>query len=162
MNAEVHRQWRSPTRIALAALAALFFAMWIASYWTYTSLGIDRETLEPDGTVLNRYDRVRWPGDGSLWIGSGSWQEALDPARKLDSFDLGGTFFKPPRRPQTRSLWNRLGFWREPSSDAVTVDRAENWLGVPGWLPALVFGLLAVRWRGARVEGRERPSPPRS
>ncbi len=113
MNAEAHRQWRSPIRIALAALAALFFAMWIASYWTYTSLGIDRETLEPDGTVLNRYDRVRWPGDGSLWIGSGSW-------------------------------------------------RAENWLGVPGWLPALVFALLAVRWRGARVEGRERPSPPRS
>lgn len=127
-------------------------AMWIASLWTYTSLGIDRDMLEPNGTVLSRYWRVRWPGDGSLWLGSGFYREPLDPSRQLDGFDLGGVFFKPPRRPAAGSAWNRFGFWRVKVSGDDAQLHGESWVGIPGWLPALLLsGSLVVLHRRDRL-----------
>jgi hypothetical protein len=149
---ESRSRWRTLVRRSAAASAALLFAMWIASHWTYTSLGIDRETLEPSGNVLSRCYRVRWPGDGSLWLGGGYALEPPSPSRKLDAFDLGGRFFKAPRRPTARSAWNRIGFWRVPLGEGEgNVGRVgECWVSAPGWLPALVLalGLIAVRRDG--------------
>jgi hypothetical protein len=140
------RQWRTPWRGAIAVVAAAMLAMWIASHWTYTSLGIDRDVLEPGGTVLSRYWRVRWPGDGSLWIGGGWWREPSSPSRQIDSFDLGGVFFKPSRRPEAQSAWNRIGFWQVGFEE--NQRHGERWVGVPGWLPPvlLLLGFLPA-WR---------------
>jgi hypothetical protein len=151
-------------RAALAAASALFFAMWIVSHWTYTSLGIDREELEPGGTVLSRYERVRWPGDGSLWVGRGHWRESADPARRLDGFDLGGAFFRPPRRTEARSAWNRFGFWHVGCEQGAAGPSEACWVGVPGWLPALLLaGLAAGLLRGRpKIDARRAPrTPPR-
>jgi hypothetical protein len=147
MSGRTRRSWRTLTRLALAASAALFFAMWIASHWTYTSLGIDRETLEPSGAVHSRYDRVRWAGDGSLWIGGGYSRAPASPSQKVQSFDLGGVFFEPPRRPEVRSAWNRVGFWRVRFDE--NHRRGESWIGVPGWLPPVLLLLIALlsTWR---------------
>ncbi len=125
-----------------AAVAAVFFALWIVGLGRYTSLGIDRETVGPACTV-EHYHRVRWPGDGSFWIGGGHACRATTAPHAIDAFDLGGTFFRPPRRPEPITAWNRVGFWRQRIDNA-TAGHVEWWIGVPGWLPALLLGLLAA------------------
>lgn len=134
-----------------------FLVMWPFSYGFYTSFGLDTDRVQ-EGSGRRTHHRIRWPGDGSFWLGAESfWLPASEP---VDAFDLGGAFFRAPRRPQPRSSWNRVGFWfirEENPKPAVPVPSAANagafWLGVPSWLPVLLLGFWPVRtWiRGRRV-----------
>lgn len=81
----------------LPALA--FLVMWPFSYGFYTSFGLDTDRVH-EGSGLRTHHRLRWPGDGSFWLGAESfWLPASEP---LEVFDLGGTFFqgKPPIQPR--------------------------------------------------------------
>lgn len=135
-----------------------FLVMWPFSYRFYTSFGIDMDGVE-EGAVVRTHHRLRWPGDGSFWLGAEAfWLSASEP---VDAFDLGGAFFRAPRVPPPRSAWNRAGFWfiREehprPSVPArSSVNAGALWLGVPSWLPPLLLGLWPVlMWRRRRRLG---------
>jgi hypothetical protein len=130
----------------LSLLVALgFLVMWPLGHRYYTSVGFDVERAEGEVIVQTHY-RIRWPGDGSFLMGRDAFRRP-GPG-PVDRFDLGGAFFKAPRIPPQRSPWNRWGFWFIRLEDAVpSVTSAEPlWLGVPGWLPALLAGLLPLRW----------------
>jgi len=128
-----------------------FIAMFVAGLFTYTSVGIDHDQVEGD-RVLAGYWRVRWPGDGSFWIGTaGHWRPVAE--KPADAVDLGGVLFRQPLRPIPRSWWNRRGFWRIDQTDSDPFSAKHypdpvwtNWIAVPGWLPVLVFGGWPV-WR---------------
>lgn len=134
-----------------------FLVMWAFSYGFYTSFGLDTDR-EQEGAVRRTHHRIRWPGDGSFWLGAESfWMPASEP---VDAFDLGGAFFRAPRRPQPRSSWNRVGFWfirQEHPRPLMPVPSSVNagafWVGVPSWLPPLLLGFWPARvWlRGRRV-----------
>ena len=148
--------------IAVAAMA-------VAGRISYTSIGVDLEA-ERQGKVLATFHRLRWPGDGSFWIGSAAYLRDPD-GKPLERFDLGALVFAPPRRPEPRSSWNRLGFWwvdnvaedpfaqrcAQPCAPAAEQPPAHNappesarddssdptyvrWIAMPAWLPALLFG----------------------
>jgi hypothetical protein len=125
-----------------------FLVMWPFSYRFYTSFGIDTDQVD-GGSVVRTFYRLRWPGDGSFWMGA----EAFRPpaSEPLDAFDLGGAFFRAPRKPEPRSSWNRRGFWfiREQRKDTTLQAQSGThvwsfWMGVPSWLPPLLTGLLPV------------------
>lgn len=126
-----------------------FLVMWPFSYGFYTSIGIDTDRAD-DGPVIRTHHRFRWPGDGSFRVGAEAfWLPASEP---LDAFDLGGVFFRAPRKPQPRSSWNRMGFWfvrEESQNTTVPTQVATNawsfWVGVPSWLPPLLTGVWPVR-----------------
>jgi hypothetical protein len=130
--------------VGLAGLTCALTVMWLSSYRFYTSLGLDMDAVEGP-SVRYTYLRARWPGDGSFRMGGGALLRSL-ASFPVEPFDLGGTFFQPPRRSTPRSLWNRLGFWwiDEPSSE----DGAHNiwvfWVGLPNWLPPLLMGASAA------------------
>ncbi|WP_245682412.1 hypothetical protein [Archangium gephyra] len=134
-----------------------FLVMWPFSSGFYTSFGLDTDRDE-EGSVKRTHHRLRWPGDGSFWVGAESfWLPASEP---VDAFDLGGTFFQAARRPRPRSSWNRVGFWfiheeslAPPVPLTSTAHAGAFWVGVPSWLPPLLLGLWPLRpWlRGRRV-----------
>ena len=127
-------------RLGLASLTFAWGAMWLTGYSFFTSLGLDHDQLE-GSQVRYTYLRARWPGDGSFRLGGGGLLRPLE-IHAVEPFDLGGRFFKPPRKSVPHSFWNRLGFWwlTAPSEQ----DEAQNtwvfWVGVPSWLPALLTG----------------------
>ncbi len=135
------------------ALFVVFVSMWFSSYSYYNSWGLDADTWGEHGIVSAHY-RIRWPGEGSFWVG---WASREYPARDRTPAwpDLGGVFFGPPEIPGTRSPWNRYGFWWidytwEHLRSPVLFRRREFWLGVPAWLPALGIALLAIVWHGRK------------
>lgn len=131
------RLW--PLTLALALPAAL--GLWLLGCFRYTAVGVDIER-ERAGIVLATHYRVRWPGDGSLWVGA---ERLVRPAghSPVQPLDLAAAWFLRPRPREPQSIWNRLGFW--------WVQRpAERWLGLPGWLLPLGVGALA-RWLRGRA-----------
>ena len=145
----------------LACLA--FLVMWPFSYGFYTSFGLDTDSVHEGSPVRTHY-RLRWPGDGSFWVGAESaWLPASEP---LDAFDLGGTFFQAPRPRRPRSSWNERGFWLfrgqhpKPSAPPPSATYAwSSWVGVPSGLPVLLVGLWPV---GVWVRGRRARNSPQS
>jgi hypothetical protein len=134
--------------------------MWVLGCWRYTSVGFELDTLT-EGVVREDYYRVRWPGDGSVLLGSG-WVHLPADAKPLERFDLGAAFFHAPRRRMPESGWNRWGFWRiDVARDApgvpVLARQGESWWGVPGWLPALAMAALALGLRRTRRVRRTLP-----
>ncbi|MEP0834542.1 hypothetical protein NDI48_25600 [Microcoleus sp. AS-A8] len=122
-------------------LSLTFVMMWLFSYRFYTSLGVD--TDRADGSdVITGYYRIRWPGNGSFWIGGGAYRHP-DEGKPLQAFDLGGVFFQPPPRSQPHSFWNRVGFWLKRESE---LNQWQFWIGVPSWLPVLLTTALPMRW----------------
>ncbi len=133
-------------------LSLTFLIMWPFSYGFYTSFGVD--TDRADGAyVMSAYYRIRWPGNGSVWIGGGAFRHPFE-GKPLEPFDLGGSFFLAPRRPPPQSIWNRMGFWLLPivSDDRPngktqsTANQWQFWIGVPSWLPVFLTGVLPVEW----------------
>ncbi len=113
-------------------------ASWGIGLWRYTSFGIDHDQV--DGVAMRtRYVRIRWPGDGSLWLGGGSFHSPLT-AHPREPFDLGAVFLLPPRRPEPQSVWNRLGLWWI-NTHSTTDGVAECWLGIPAWSPAILTSM---------------------
>jgi hypothetical protein len=129
----------------LACVTCVFAVMWLCSYSYYTSLGIDLEQARGP-RILCTFYRLRWPGDGSLRVGTVVMTRP-GAVRLVDPFDLGGAFFQPARRETPRSLWNRLGFWwiAETREQAGEPPTQEFWVGLPSWLPSVVGG-AATLW----------------
>ncbi|MCY1074324.1 hypothetical protein [Archangium lansingense] len=145
-----------PARLLAEALRGLswlaclaFLVMWPFSYGFYTSFGIDMDRVQ-EGSRVRSHHRLRWPGDGSFWMGGEAFW--LPDSEPVDPFDLGGAFFQAPRRPKQRSAWNKVGFWLfrgEHPKPTVPVQAATYarsfWVGVPSWLPPLLLGFWPVR-----------------
>ncbi|MEO7717254.1 MAG: hypothetical protein ABIY70_13725 [Capsulimonas sp.] len=126
-----------------AIIAALFLLFWLAGFGRYTSVGVDSDSVS-GSSVVQRYYRARWIGDGSFWVGTGQYSFPKSAHYKLKPFDWGGRFFqRSPRLIAPRSAWNRIGFWRYEKHPAAGGDPnlapQESWIAVPGWLPVLVM-----------------------
>ncbi len=130
--------------MGLAGVSCVLGMMWLTSYSFYTSLGIDMDEVE-GAQVRYTYLRVRWPGDGSFRLGRGCVYRPLASA-PVEPFDLGGAFFKSPRRAEPQSVWNRVGFWwvDETAGKGSTQPPWAYWIGIPSWLPPLLTGLVAA------------------
>ena len=142
-----------------AALA--FLIMWPIGHFRYTSIGLDRETEMDDHRVQMDYYRVRWPGNGDIWIGGGAHSRPMT-AQPLEPFDPASTFFIDRHPvPEPKSIWNRWGWWYFPAPKTDPSDAPPGaplvwgwWVGVPGWLPALVLGSWPIRrWYRSRRPG---------
>ena len=117
--------------LAFMLLAATL--MWLSSYTHYTSIGIDVD-MRQDKQISHHYYRVRWPGNGSIWLGGGVSQRASDPDKPYEPFDLAATFLASnPEKPQATSMLNRFGFWYPKTSQ-------QWWVGVPSFMPVLLLG----------------------
>jgi hypothetical protein len=134
--------------------SVIFLVLWPVGFRYYSTVGIDRDRRDSDASVCCRYYRVRWPGDGSLHIGGGVSHYRFG-SKAVEPFDWGGRFFQAPRRDVPRSFFNRLGFWwiQKQYDDAWTVKDAsltkpsELWIGVPGFLPGILFAFLFLLCR---------------
>ena len=112
--------------VVFCSCSALFLA---GLYLAHRSSGstLDRVQIRETGSV----------GGGRACRTPGSARQAVE------AFYLAGMFFRAPRPPELASSWNRFGFWRR-SIDTPSSNHYEQWVGVPGWLPAALLGLLAV------------------
>lgn len=131
------------------AASVSFTVLWLVGHYFYTSVGIDSDQTLDDQTVLARYYRFRYPGDGSVWLGAGDFRRSL-ATKPVEWFDLGGTVLAPPRRPTPNNAWNQWGFWwvQEGWTDptiggALPSDRPHMiFVGIPGWMPIVLTGAL--------------------
>jgi hypothetical protein len=127
----------------------VFLVLCPLSYHFYTTLGIDTDRREGSVAVYYRYYRIRWPGDGSFRIGGGASHYRFG-SKALEPLDFGGRFFQKPRRDSPHSFWNRIGFWRIQNigddqwtlQDTALKKPWDSWIGVPAFLPALLFAAL--------------------
>ena len=128
--------------------------MWATSYTHYTSVGIDHDQRvnadneQQQTHIQHSYYRVRWPGNGSIWLGGGKSLRPHDSPKPFEPFDLAATFMHPqPVLPPIDSSYNKAGFWFK----SLTKPSRQIWLGVPSWLPVVVLGLLSfILWRRNR------------
>ncbi|MES2890093.1 MAG: hypothetical protein V4739_19010 [Pseudomonadota bacterium] len=134
----------------LVGLGLLLMAA--VGHWRYSSIGFELDTVV-DGVIRQDLYRVRWPGNGSVWVGTGWFHLPLD-TKPVEAFDVGAAFFiPPPPGPVPQSDWNRWGFWRvwraSPSELPLLSRSGESWWGVPGWLPGVSL-LLLTSWFSRR------------
>lgn len=127
----------------LVGLGLLLMAA--VGHWRYSAVGFELDTVV-DGVIREDMYRVRWPGNGSVWVGSGWFHLPLE-TKQVEPFDLGAVLFiPPPPRPMPLSEWNRWGFWRVSRVSPADLPRlsrsGESWWGVPGWLPGVALLLL--------------------
>jgi len=140
-------------------LACASAVLWIAGCFRYSSLGLDHNASTAAGGLVTYY-RLRWPGDGSLWLGLCSHHV---PRAQLSRYSLepGGRFLGAPLSPVPSSPWNRSGFWlvTDVEADPLGVlnwpDPVQSrWLGIPGWLPTVLLTGLWWRARQRRAAAR--------
>ncbi|MEQ1891314.1 MAG: hypothetical protein ABL998_02130 [Planctomycetota bacterium] len=153
---------RSLGRPALCALTLASALLWLAGCFRYSSVGLDHNLRSGEAGLVTYY-RVRWPGDGSLWVGRSSHRV---PRAQLSRYPLepGGRLLGSPVIPRPSSRWNRLGFWCVTDVDADPLGMLNwpdpvqsHWLGMPGWLPTLLLFLWWRRWwrrRPTSTKGR--------
>jgi hypothetical protein len=141
-------------------LALALAILWLSSDRWYTTVGFDFERPW-EGGRLTRYVRVRWDAR-CFWFGQAE-QPVAPQGRRMDWWDPGGTLFAPSVRPEPRSLLNRCGWWLilGPADDPYEPIRyvgaiSSQWVGIPGWIPPVVFGA----WPLARSLARRRPRHP--
>jgi hypothetical protein len=122
------------SKLAVPIILFLCFIFFI-SYFFYNSIGIDHDIKTETG-IIEEYYRLRFPGDGSIWVGGGYFY-MRNEKQKYDYIDLAGEFFATPQRRLPKSIWNHFGIWRE-----VIIDRkygtGENWVAIPIWLILLI------------------------
>jgi hypothetical protein len=130
--------------MVVSLMSACLLLMALVGQSHYTSLGIDHDVRSGD-QVLASWLRVRWPGDGSLWVGGAGAYRAVGQ-RDEEQFDLGGVFFKAPQSlPIPRTAANRYGFWlvTTPAEDPLNPQGVWSfWVAAPAWLAALFIWLL--------------------
>jgi hypothetical protein len=150
------RMFRAVFRVLWWTLAVVLSVLAFSSYFAYSTAGFDFESPTARGVDV-LYLRLRWD-DGSTWVGF-AVQPCPRPNRPLDWFDPGGTVLDSPTRPDHRSRWNDLGFWRVegPSDDPYVARRysgsvASRWWACPSWLILLVFWFQPFRrrWKSRR------------
>ncbi len=126
----------------------LLTIMWLSSYTHYTSIGVDIDRKE-NSNITHKYYRVRWPGNGSIWLGGGNTQRASDPSKPFEPFDLAATFFYAnPQRPEAKTTLNRWGFWYK----SVQKPNQQMWIGIPSWLPVLIVILMLLNFKRKRAK----------
>lgn len=118
-------------RLVLMLSYALFFT---TSYTRYTSIGLDFSV----GTSAEIYIRIRWPGNGSFWLGGGNY-----PIETQSIYlDLAATFFQPAQA-EPKTVWQRAGFW---FINETNLDSGQHFIGIPSYLPLLVM-LFMLRYQ---------------
>ena len=134
-----------------------FVAMLPFAYHFYTSVGLDFEKERGGGGGGREYTyvRLRWPGDGSFFVGG----ETIRIARRdrpTERIDLAGTFFQRPRPPAPRSILNKMGFWFVVGEGGLDSGaEASFWIGVPAILPAVALAAPGWWWLRARRKARD-------
>ena len=121
-------------------ISVLFALMFVFSYSYLNNLGLDEEKKNGQNIIQTFY-RIQWPGNGSFLIGFIS-RYKQDFSEPFERYDLGGAFFERPWKEAVQSIWNKTGFWY--INDQGSKFLQEIWIGVPSWLPVLVFGGMAV------------------
>lgn len=110
----------------------------LSSYRYHTAVGIDHDYVQKDG-ILHAYYRINWDGNGSIWMGYGTFKQPADEKKPLEVFDPAAVFFKPaPKKMLAETLQHKEAFalinTRQP--------RDVFWLIIPAWLPILLSALL--------------------
>lgn len=136
---------RSAAVLVCWLLGLGWLLMAAVGHWRYSAIGFEVDTVV-EGVIRQDLYRVRWPGNGSVWVGVGRYHLPLD-TKPVEAFDLNAVFFiPPPPRPVAQSAWNRWGFWRvsrvSPAELPLLSRSRESWWGMPGWLPGV--GLLLL------------------
>jgi hypothetical protein len=135
---------RLPTmfRCVMLVCAIGLLLMVPASYVSYTSIGLDQERPDGDAWVYTYY-RVRWPGDGSFFIGRERQRVAPpSPPRPPDVLDPAAAFSRRASpHPAKRGAFCLLRApWDDGATDAI-------WIGMPSVVPFLLVALPTLAWR---------------
>ncbi|MDQ7089879.1 MAG: hypothetical protein Q9M50_04450 [Methylococcales bacterium] len=128
-----------------ALLAIALLLMHFMGQHQYTSFGVDHD-IRQKNHFLHLFVRLRYPGDGSVWVGGSGRFRSLSSSI-IESFDLAGAFFKKPRPPQPKTIANHYGFWlitNAQDNPFTSTNPWSFWLAVPGWLPVLVLIMMPV------------------
>ena len=123
----------------LVALAG-YSLMWLTSYSHYTSIGINLDQYKQK-KISHSYYRLRWPGNGSIWLGGGYSYRTLNSLKPFERIDLAATFlYSDPELPEVKSYYNKIGFW------LISTNKSSRqfWIGIPSWLPVLFLTFLII------------------
>jgi hypothetical protein len=123
-----------------AVFGIIFAMMFVLSYSYLNNFGLDEESKNGQNVIQTFY-RIAWPGNGSFLIGFIS-RYKQDFSEPFERYDLGGAFFERPWKQAGQSIWNKTGFWY--INDQGSKFLQEIWIGVPSWLPVLVFGTIGL------------------
>ena len=126
--------------IILCVLYALVLPF---SYSYMNSFGLDVEKKN-GRDIIQTFYHIQWPGNGSFRIGFISIYKE-DFSNPFKHFDFGAGFFLRPRKPQAKSIWNKIGFWYIDNQGEGIIE--QFWIGIPSWLPVLFFGSIPLVWR---------------
>nr|CAA6830487.1 MAG: Unknown protein [uncultured Thiotrichaceae bacterium] len=110
----------------------------LSSYRYHTAVGIDHDYVQKD-SILHTYYRINWSGNGSVWMGYGTFEQPADKNKPLEFIDPAAVFFKPvPKKMLAENLQHTTGF----SLINARQPRDVFWLIIPAWLPILLSALL--------------------
>ena len=123
-----------------AVFGIIFAMMFVLSYSYLNNFGLDEESKNGQNVIQTFY-RIAWPGNGSFLIGLIS-RYKQDFSEPFERYDLGGAFFERPWKQAVQSIWNKNGFWYIDDHGGNVIR--QFWIGIPSWLPVLVFGGLAI------------------
>ena len=130
------------TCIVLCVLYALVFPF---SYSYLNSFGLDVEKKNGQD-IIQTYYHIQWPGNGSFIIGFIS-RYKKDLSKPFERYDFGAGFFQRLWVATIKSIWNKIGFWYIDNYGSKFIQQL--WIGIPSWLPVLVFGGMAIVLRQA-------------
>ena len=131
-----------PLTIILWLITLVFILFTATSFTHYTSVGLDNEVLTASGVQRNYY-RLRWPGNGAFFIGSGSHlvPDLLKPSEQLDP---AATFFRAEHDAYPEWQGRLIGY----QIVEVAGENRQWWVGVPSFyvpILALIAIILAKR-----------------
>ena len=124
-------------------LCVLYTLVLPFSYSYMNSFGLDIEKKNGQGVIQTFY-HIQWPGNGSFRIGFISIYKK-DLSNPFKRFDFGAGFFLRPRKPEAKSIWNKIGFWYIENQGGKSIK--QFWIGIPSWLPVLFFGAILLVFR---------------
>ena len=129
--------------VFLHLISLLYAVMFLTNLDCYTSIGIDLS----HGNSAETHLRIRWPGNGSFWIG---W--AIFPTNHTHRYiDLAGAFWQPPQAPP-QTAWQMAGFWYINEHPAQNTQR--HFVGIPNWLPFVGMLCLIIKYRQQKTLNR--------
>ena len=120
----------------LQVIGLLYGFMFLTNMAHYSSIGLDFGF----GSLTETQLRIRWPGNGSFWIGG-----STVPVRSSGIYvDAAGAFWQTPQAPP-HTPWQEAGFWYIHEHSAQ--DSQRYFVGIPSWLPLAGMLFLTVNNR---------------